>query len=302
MATDGIPNQNAESGDLFPPGEMPAAAAHDPAGDYGNQRQYVSKVLPAAEVRRKEIESELRSAFRHYIETRKIDVVIFEKMPATELAEAIQEHPRILKPLLAACNLAGRALKRDLKIDNIDTYEPVLSKTQASAIAGYLLSFLPAWLEVPTLSRIDMVNYIDKEIRKDKGRWEKLVCDALNKFGKTPFKKRKFAAGGQDFELDAASPSFGPVMVGIDVKRIEARQDIHKRCDEIVNKAWKLKSAYRKSKFGAVIYYPFPQDHANVLSRLDSPNIDAVVFASSSAETIENAIRLLLAKVEGNKL
>jgi hypothetical protein len=69
-----------------------------------------------------------------------------------------------------------------------------------------------------------------------------------------------------------------------------------------VNKAAKLKSVFRDSKFGAVIYYPFIQDHANVLSRLDSPDIDVVVFASSSAETIENAVRLLLAKAEGKKL
>jgi hypothetical protein len=274
----------------------------EPSSGYGNQRQYVSKVLPAAEMRQCEVEKELRSAFRKFIETRQIDVIVFEKMPAADLASAISEHPLILKPLLAACNLAGRALKRDLKIDNIDTYEPILTRDQASAVAGYLLSFLPNCIELPALSRIDRISFIDKEIRKDKGRWEKLVCAALNRFGKTEFKKRKFTAGDQVFELDAASPTSGEVKVGIDIKRIEARQDIHKRCDEIVNKAAKLKSVYRKCKFGAVIYYPFIQDHANVLSRLESPNIDAVVFASGSAETVENAVRLLLAKVEGRKL
>jgi hypothetical protein len=169
-------------------------------------------------------------------------------------------------------------------------------------VAGYLLSFLPQYLEVPTLAQIDKISFIDKEIRKDKGRWERLVCEALNKFGKAAFKKRKFEAGGQLFELDAATPAKGDVQIGIDVKRIEARQDIHKRCDEIVNKAAKLKSVFPNANFGAVIYYPFTQDHANVLSRLDSPNVDAVVFASSSAETIENAVRLLLAKVHGKLL
>jgi len=287
------PNANEGSEDLFP---------SDAAAGYGNQREYVSRVLPAATARQKEIEEELRSAFSAYIETREIEVVIFERMPATDLAKAIQGHPRILKSLLAACNLAGRALKRDLKIDNIDTYEPTLTKEQANAVAGYLLSFLPEYLEIPTLSQIDRISFIDKEIRKDKGRWEKLVCDALNKFGKAAFKKRKFEAGGQFFELDAATPAKGDVHVGIDVKRIEARQDIHKRCDEIVNKAAKLKSVFPNASFGAVIYYPFTQDHANILSRLDSPNIDAVVFASSSAETIENAVRLLLAKVQGKLL
>jgi hypothetical protein len=140
------------------------ASLNEPSGGYGNQRQYVSKVAPLADARQKEIEQELRSAFRSYLETRPVEVIIFT--------------------------------------------------------------------------------------------------------------------------------------IGIDIKRIEARQDIHKRCDEIVNKAAKLKSAFRRARFGAVIYYPFVQDHASVLSRLESPNIDAVVFASGSAETIENAVRLLLAKVE----
>lgn len=156
----------------------------EPAGGYGNQRQHVSKVIPAADARQKEIEQELRSAFTRFIEKRQIEIIVFEKMPAEALAIGILQHPAVLKPLLAACNLAGRALKRDLKIDNIDTYAPNLTKAQANAVAGYLLSFLPEYLELPALSRIDRISYIDKEIRKDKGRWEKLVCDALNRFGK----------------------------------------------------------------------------------------------------------------------
>jgi hypothetical protein len=74
----------------------------------------------AARTAQREVEKELRDAFRRYIETRQIEVIVFERIPATELAKAILDHPLILKPLLAACNLAGRALKRDLKIDNID--------------------------------------------------------------------------------------------------------------------------------------------------------------------------------------
>jgi hypothetical protein len=120
----------------------------------------------------------------------------------------------------------------------------------------------------------------------------------LNKYGKAKFRKRKFRVGIESFELDAASPPTGePVEIGIDVKRIEARQDIHKRGDEIVNKAAKFKSTYPAAKFGAVVYYPFFQEHLNVQSRLESPNIDCVVFASLSAESIENAVRLLLAKL-----
>ena len=94
--------------------------------------------------------------------------------------------------------------------------------------------------------------------------------------------------------MDAASPKSGEIKVGIDIKRIEARRDIHKRCDEIVNKAAKLKSAFPSSKFGAVIYYPFIEEHSNVQNRLRSDNIDGLVFSSAAKDSIENAVRILL--------
>jgi len=103
-----------------------------------------------------------------------------------------------------------------------------------------------------------------------------------------------FVADGEQFELDAASPKSHDIKVGIDIKRIEARRDIHKRCDEIVNKATKLKSAFPGSKFGAIVYYPFIEEHINIQNRLRSANIDGVVFASGAIESIENAVRLLL--------
>ena len=53
------------------------------------------------------------------------------------------------------------------------------------------------------------------------------------------------------------------------MKRIEARRDIHKRCDEIVNKAFNFKHAFRGGKFGAMIYYPFVDEHANIIIRTD---------------------------------
>ena len=283
--------------DLFPLDEKSPDNAS--ADRYGNQRDYIDKVLPFADERQIAVESALREAFSGFLEKREIDVIVFESVSADDLAKAILAKPLILKPLLSCCNLAGRAIKRDLKISGINTYVPRLSQSQASALAGYLLSFLPKYIEVPPLVRIDRVAFIDKEIRADKGRWEKLICEALNAFGKTAFKKRKFEVGGEFFELDAASPPTGqPVKIGIDVKRIEARQDIHKRGDEIVNKAAKYKTAYPEGKFGAVLYYPFIQEHVNVQSRLESTNIDGVVFASLSAESIESAVRLLLAKLE----
>jgi hypothetical protein len=282
--------------DLFPIDPTPDSTLSE---GYANQRDYIDKVIPVADVRQAELEVALRQAFAKFIEKREVEIVVFENLSASELAEAIRAQPMILKPLLACCNIAGRAIKRDLKIHAIDTYSPNLSAIQAAALAGYLLSFLPPYLELPTLVRVDRVAFIDKEIRADKGRWEKLISEALNKYAKGGFKKRKFRVGTESFELDAASPPKGePIDIGIDVKRIEARQDIHKRGDEIVNKAAKFKSKYPEAKFGAVVYYPFVQEHLNVQNRLESPNIDCVVFASVSAESIESAVRLLLAKLE----
>lgn len=112
-----------------------------------------------------------------------------------------------------------------------------------------------------------------------------------------PFEKCP-VCGGEQFELDAATPGEGDIQIGIDVKRIEARRDIHKRCDEIVNKASKLKSAFSKARFGAVVYYPFIDEHVNIQNRLRSSDIDGVVFASGSDESIENAVRLLLSTLK----
>jgi hypothetical protein len=215
-------------------------------------------------------------------------------MTAFDLAKAIVNHPLILKPLLAACNIAARAIERDLSIKNLDTYNPRLNEDQAKVIAGYIKPFLPSYLEIPALSRIDRVSFIDKEIRKRKGRWEKKILESLNRFSILQFHKRMFVAEGEQFELDAASPKVGDIKVGIDIKRIEARRDIHKRCDEIVNKAAKLKLAFPRSKFGAVVYYPFIEEHINIQNRLRSNNIEGIVFASEAKESIEIAIRLLL--------
>jgi len=100
-----------------------------------------------------------------------------------------------------------------------------------------------------------------------------------------------------EFELDAAYPAIGePISIGIDVKSISHRRDLHKRADEIVNKAEKFKSVYPNGKFGAVIYYPF-DGQANVAQRLRVSVIDGIVFALDSKQTIEEAILMLLPQV-----
>jgi hypothetical protein len=145
------------------------------------------------------------------------------------------------------------------------------------------------------------VNYIDKEVRLRKGRWEQMVKASLNKQSPLTFRKRKFTCDGEQFEIDAAAPPAGQIQYGIDVKRIEARRDIHKRTDEIVNKASKLRKACPEVQFGAIIYYPFVSDHVNVRSRLQSPDIDAVAFAGESADSVDAAVGLMLAKLGARK-
>jgi len=261
---------------------------------YGSQADYMSLVVEEAKEREKAVQEALHEAFGDFIETRSVEVIIFSNVSALDLATAIIKYPPILKPLLLACNVAARAIERDLQIKNINTYNPRLTNEAVTVIAGYLKPFLPKYLEIPALVALDRCACVDKEIRKEKGRWELLVLEALNRFGKGRFKKRKFDAGGQKFELDAASPEEGPILLAVDVKRIEARRDIHKRCDEIVNKASKLKSASRRAKFAAIVYYPFIDEHINIQNRLKSKNIDAVSFASNSKDSVDSAVRMLL--------
>ncbi len=264
---------------------------------YGSHADYMSWVSGDAQKRRSEIEDALRRAFASFVESRPTDVIVFSSMTADDLAQAIRSYPIVLKALTALCNIAARAIERDLGIKNVDTYAPRLTGEQASSIAGYMKSFLPPYAEIPALSHLDRTAFVDKEIRKIKGRWERGVLDALNRFGRVRFKKRKFRAANEQFELDAASPLSGDIAIGVDVKRIEARRDIHKRCDEIVNKASRLKAAFPNAQFAAVLYYPFIDEHANVKSRLESDDINAVMFAAESKESVEAAVKMLLARL-----
>jgi hypothetical protein len=220
-------------------------------------------------------------------------------MTVFDLADAIKNHPIVLKGLLACCSIAGRALARDLG-KTVDTYIPRLSDEHAAAVAGYLKPFLPPYLELPAVSYVDRLWYIDKEIRKGKGNWEKLIVNAANKYGAPRvFRKKKFKVDNEEFELDAAhcGPQ-GDIQIGIDVKRIESPRDIHKRSDEILTKAGKLKTLRPTAKFGAVVYYPFIQEHVNVQNRLRSPNIDGLVFAAESEESVNTSVQLLLSMLD----
>lgn len=263
-------------------------------GGYDSHADYMRWVKSDAEARASELRATLVRAFAGFVEVREVEVINFSAMTALELASAIVAEPSILKPLMACCNVAGRAVERDLDIRGLDTYSPRLSEAQAAAIAGYLKPFLPQELAVPALSELDRYFFVDKEIRARKGRWEREILEALNTLSRCTFKKRRFTVGGESFELDAAAPETGKIEIAIDVKRIEARRDVHKRADEIVNKATKFRSRYPRSRFAAVVYYPFAAEHVNVQSRLKTRAIDAVCFASQGGEQLRVAIGLLV--------
>ncbi len=269
--------------------------------EYGNQRAYLARVAAKREKRICKITDVLKEAFSGYIRREIAEFIYFSEISGEELAKAFFQYPEVLKPVLSLCNVAARALERDLDIKNLNTYNPRLNEVNASILAGYIKPMLPERTAIESLVEIDRIFYIDKEIRKEKGAWEKDILLALNRHGKQQFRKRKFNWKGDMFELDAASPEDGKIKVGIDIKRVEARRDIHKRCDEIFTKAEKFKGVFPRASFGAVIYYPFVEEQQNIRDRLRSSNIDSVVFASEKETSITQAVKLLLGKVKWKK-
>lgn len=270
-----------------------------PDREYASQVDYVEWVRESMGARSGEIAAALREAFGGVIRKEEVEVIVFSALTAAELADRLLAFPLILKPLLLVTNIAARAIERDLGIKNLNTYDCRLSKEQAFSISGYIKPFLPDSLPLPTLAELDRVMYADKEIRKTKGQWEGMVISALNSHSELTFKKSKFQHNGQTFELDAAAKdASGNILHAIDIKRIEARRDIHKRTDEIVNKGAHLKAVYPKANFGVVIYYPFIGEHGNVRDRLQSPYIDSVVFAGALKDSVVAAVKLLLGKFQ----
>jgi hypothetical protein len=150
---------------------------------------------------------------------------------------------------------------------------------------------------------LDRYSWVDKELRANKGNWEKRILSALCTYCELYFAKRKFEVVNGDlktesFELDASYMVGEDIQIAVDIKRIESPRDIHKRADEIVNKARKYKSVFAAGRFVAIIYYPFPTQHINVLSRLQSPDVDDIFFAGESDSSIDTAVALIAGKIK----
>ncbi|MCE2440940.1 MAG: hypothetical protein J4F39_16090 [Candidatus Latescibacteria bacterium] len=115
--------------------------------EYSSQADYINAVQDDAGQRKLQVEKALSEAFSDFIEDREVSVILFSAMTAFDLAEGILRYPLVLKPLIAVCNIAARAIERDLGIKNLNTYDPRLTRESANVIAGYIKPFLPQHLE-----------------------------------------------------------------------------------------------------------------------------------------------------------
>ena len=261
--------------------------------EYSSHQEQVAECQPSSE-RIKKLEESLIEAYEKVIAYREVPFIVFGDLNAEELAAAFVKYPIIIKPTLCCVNVAQRAVKRDLGFE-LNTYSEKISETHAALLAGYIKPLLPPAIAVPALMELDRFFWTDKEMRARKGNWEKTVTLSINKASSQRFKKRKFECDGEQFEIDAACPTKGATIeIAIDVKRIESQRDIHKRADEIINKAQKFKKTYPTGRFIAVVYYPFPNQHLNLQNRLRSKDIEGVFFAGETESSITNAADMLV--------
>lgn len=273
--------------------------------EYSDHKAQLANSQPDAE-RVVTLEHELLSAFESVVKYQSVAYICFGDLNAKELADAFFKHPVIIKATLSCVNVAQRAIARDLGV-TFDTYSDKISSEHASLLAGYIKPMLPPSIALPALMELDRYSWVDKALRANKGNWEKKILSQLCQTSGMAFAKQKFNVALKDstkseaFELDAAYVDAGTIVFAIDIKRIESPRDIHKRADEIINKATKYKSVYPSGKFIAVIYYPFPNQHINVLSRLESDNIDDIFFAGESDSSIESAVDMLAGKLSIKK-
>ena len=261
--------------------------------EYTSHRQQLAESRPSAD-RVAGLETALLAAFQNVVSYEQVAFIQFGDLNAFELAQAFEAYPMIVKCVTSCVNVAQRSIERDLAI-SLDTYAKKVDREIALALAGYLKPLLPQRIALPALMELDRFWWTDKEMRASKGRWEKAILDSINLSSDLIFKKRKFKVGREEFEIDAAYPAKGDaIQYAIDVKRIESPRDIHKRSDEIINKAVKFKDIFPNGRFFAVIYYPFPNQHINVQSRLHDKNIDGLFFAAQSPSSVAAAVDLLV--------
>jgi hypothetical protein len=261
--------------------------------EYQRHDVYLRMVAGERAKRAEEIGTTIRETLGKYVVPVQSEQVQFGRASKDELKELLLQNPTLLKPLIAACNMGKRAIRKDLGIE-LDTFRPRLTEERADEIAGYLLPSLPQAIVIEALVALDAYQWVDSAIRKQKGRWERQFLEGLKARG-VDCKKRKFKIEGQEFELDIAYPSQGDILLGADVKMIGHPSDKHKRGDEIVNKAVKYKKAFPGGTFVSLVYYPFDEDRHQLEDRLrtGSEHVSDVVFAGDDEESVRAAIERL---------
>jgi DNA-binding protein Fis len=254
--------------------------------EYRSHDAYLQAIAVQRTKRAEEIRSVVREKLGKYVAQVEADELDLGRVSAEELRELLSAHPDLLKPLLVACNVGQRAVKRDLGF-NVNTLRPRLKQAQAQQLAEFLLRSLPKKILVDSLVALDLYQWTDSAIRKAKGGWEKNIIEGLKGRG-VDCRKRKFKVDGQSFELDVAYPSTGPVKVGVDVKMIGHALDIHKRSDEIKDKATLLKEQFPEATFVSVVYYPDDEGKQQVENRLRAgvTHIDRILFAGDDPASI----------------
>jgi hypothetical protein len=143
---------------------------------FSTNHDYMAEVKDAADDRQGKVEAKLAEGFAHFLRKQQLPVISFNDMTAEDLGRLFEQYPLIVKAVLFACNVAARAVERDLGIKNFDTYHPRFKPGEALALSAFIKPFLPDSLPLRTLSHLDRVAYIDKEIRKGKGNWERKIC------------------------------------------------------------------------------------------------------------------------------
>src|SRR5947209_2198825 len=106
------------------------------ADTFSSHRDYMERVKEDADARQAAIEAALELAFKGHTERKKSVIIRFGEIDAPTLGAIFEANPSIVKGILAACNVAARAIERDLGIKNFDTYTPQFRAGQAAAIAG----------------------------------------------------------------------------------------------------------------------------------------------------------------------
>ena len=138
---------------------------------YSTHREQLNNASPPSN-RIEELQIALENAFVNCLETRQVQYILFDELSAEELANAFVNYPILIKSALACINVASRVIARDLQI-NIDTYTKKISLTKAATLAGYIKPMLPKEIAIPALLELDRFFWTDKELRANKGRWEK---------------------------------------------------------------------------------------------------------------------------------